>query len=58
MHQQIAYQQGGGDLERVGEGECGYLSSKGIYGRKVMRTSMDIHLSLLCTSTEESLTGG
>ena len=25
---------------------CGYLGSEGIYGRKVMRTPMEIHLRL------------
>ena len=30
---------------------CGYLGSKGISGRKVMRTPTEIHFSLLCTST-------
>ena len=32
---------------------CGYLGSKGISGRKVMRTPMEIHLSITCISTWE-----
>ena len=31
--------------------EGGYLGSKGISGRKVMRTPMEIHFSISCTST-------
>ena len=31
--------------------ECGYLGSKGIYGRKVMRTPLEIHLGLRSRST-------
>ena len=36
---------------------CGYLGSQGMEGRKVMRTPMEIHLNILCTSTQEELIG-